>query len=252
MVNHMSLLEKNSIVSKVRSTALGTLVITVSAVLSQPILAFGQEKHPAKPKKQAAYKSKIAAKKITTLARPNLSFHQAFRSSNSKIKKIYADRHEPFKHKKTAKALAPRYSPFAWQAVEPNQGQATYTYSANDLTEQTALQAAIANTPKSTTPPAKPLQVGTASYYSDKFNGGRTASGERLDQRKLTCAHGSLPFGCKIRVTNLNNNRSVDVKVNDRGSFGNHGRVLDLTKAAAAQIGMVGTGTAKVKVERID
>ena len=97
-----------------------------------------------------------------------------------------------------------------------------------------------------------PLQVGTASYYSDKFDGGRTASGERFDQGKLTCAHSSLPFGCRIRVTNLHNNKSVDVKVNDRGGFAKHGRMIDLSKAAAREIGMVGKGTAKVKVEVIE
>ena len=97
-----------------------------------------------------------------------------------------------------------------------------------------------------------PLQVGTASYYSDKFDGGRTASGERFDQGKLTCAHSSLPFGCRIRVTNLHNNKTVDVKVNDRGGFSKHGRMIDLSKAAAREIGMVGKGTAKVKVEVIE
>jgi rare lipoprotein A len=96
------------------------------------------------------------------------------------------------------------------------------------------------------------LQVGTASYYGDAFDGGRTASGERFDQDKLTCAHGSLPFGCKIRVTNLRNNKSVQVKVNDRGGFAKHGRVLDLSKAAAREIGMVNTGTAKVKIEVLE
>ena len=99
---------------------------------------------------------------------------------------------------------------------------------------------------------AGPLQVGTASYYSDKFDGGRTASGERFDQGKLTCAHSSLPFGCRIRVTNLHNNKTVDVKVNDRGGFSKHGRMIDLSKAAAREIGMVGKGTAKVKVEVIE
>ena len=99
---------------------------------------------------------------------------------------------------------------------------------------------------------ARYLHTGTASYYSDKFDGGRTASGERFDQDKLTCAHGSLPFGCKIRVTNLRNNQSVEVKVNDRGGFHKYGRVIDLSKAAARQIGMLGAGTAKVKVEVLE
>ena len=93
------------------------------------------------------------------------------------------------------------------------------------------------------------LQVGTASYYGPQFNGGRTASGERFNQNDLTCAHNGLPFGCKIRVTNLRNNKSVDVRVNDRGGFAKHGRVIDLSKAAAGKIGMLGSGTAKVKIQ---
>lgn len=99
---------------------------------------------------------------------------------------------------------------------------------------------------------ARHLQTGSASYYSDDFNGGRTASGERFDQNKLTCAHGSLPFGCRLRVTNLRNNKSVEVRVNDRGGFSKYGRVLDLSKSAAREIGMLGTGTAKVKVDVIE
>ncbi len=98
----------------------------------------------------------------------------------------------------------------------------------------------------------KPYQVGTASYYSSDFEGKRTASGERFSQNNLTCAHGSLPFGCRLRVTNLRNNKSVDVRVNDRGGFRRYGRVLDLTKAAARAIGMLGTGTAKVRVDVLE
>lgn len=101
-------------------------------------------------------------------------------------------------------------------------------------------------------PDARYLHSGSASYYSDAFDGKRTASGERFDQDDYTCAHGSLPFGCKIRVTNLRNNRSVDVKVNDRGGFHRYGRIIDLSKAAAREIGMLGTGTAKVKVEVLE
>ena len=100
---------------------------------------------------------------------------------------------------------------------------------------------------KSTT--GRVLQVGTASYYGTGFHGGRTANGERFNQNDLTCAHNGLPFGCKIRVTNLRNQKSVDVRVNDRGGFAKHGRVVDLSKAAAGKIGMLGTGTAKVKIE---
>lgn len=99
---------------------------------------------------------------------------------------------------------------------------------------------------------AKAYQVGTASYYGNAFHGKKTASGERFDQDNLTCAHGSLPFGCKIRVTNLRNKKSVEVKVNDRGGFQKHGRVIDLSKAAAKEIGMLNTGTAKVQIEVLE
>lgn len=92
------------------------------------------------------------------------------------------------------------------------------------------------------------LQVGTTSYYGSGFHG-RTANGERFNQNDLTCAHNGLPFGCKICVTNLRNNKSVDVRVNDRGGFAKHGRVIDLSKAAAGRIGMLGSGTAKVKIQ---
>ena len=91
---------------------------------------------------------------------------------------------------------------------------------------------------------------GTASYYGGKFHGRKTASGERFNQHGLTAAHKTLPLGTKVRVTNLRNGESVDVKINDRGPF-HKGRVLDLSKGAAREIGMLGAGTAKVKVEVI-
>jgi rare lipoprotein A len=91
---------------------------------------------------------------------------------------------------------------------------------------------------------------GTASYYGGKFHGRKTASGERFNQNGLTAAHKTLPLGTKVRVTNLRNGESVNVKINDRGPF-HKGRVLDLSKGAAREIGMLGAGTAKVKVEVI-
>lgn len=68
----------------------------------------------------------------------------------------------------------------------------------------------------------------------------------------MTCAHGSLPFGCRIRVTNMRNQQSVEVKVNDRGGFSKHGRVIDLSKAAAKEIGMMASGTTKVMIEILE
>lgn len=118
-------------------------------------------------------------------------------------------------------------------------------------TSQKALQqkSVPATEPKTTT---RQYQTGKASYYGKGFHGRKTASGERFDQNKLTCAHGSLPFGCRLRVTNLRNNRSVEVKVNDRGAFHKYGRVIDLSKAAAKEIGMLRSGVANVKIEILE
>jgi rare lipoprotein A len=91
---------------------------------------------------------------------------------------------------------------------------------------------------------------GTASYYGGKFHGRKTASGERFNQNGLTAAHKTLPLGTKVRVTNIRNGESVDVKINDRGPY-HGGRIIDLSKGAARELGMLGAGTAKVKVEVI-
>ena len=94
-------------------------------------------------------------------------------------------------------------------------------------------------------------QTGLASYYADKYHGRTTASGERFDTNKLTAAHRTLPFGTRVRVTNLDNGKQVIVKVNDRGPFVN-GRVIDLSRAAAKRVDMIRAGLAKVKVEVLD
>ena len=99
--------------------------------------------------------------------------------------------------------------------------------------------------------PRKHLQSGVASYYADKFNGHRTANGERFDNTAMTAAHPSLPFGTLIEVTNMRNGKKVVVRVNDRGPY-THARVLDLSRNAARQLGMHNTGTAKVKVAVLD
>ncbi|WP_207883611.1 septal ring lytic transglycosylase RlpA family protein [Pseudomonas sp. 30_B] len=89
---------------------------------------------------------------------------------------------------------------------------------------------------------------GTASYYGKAHHGKRTASGERFNQHALTAAHRTLPFGTRVKVTNLNNGRSVVVRINDRGPFG-RGRIIDLSKAAAEQLNMLRSGTAPVRLE---
>jgi rare lipoprotein A len=94
--------------------------------------------------------------------------------------------------------------------------------------------------------PAGP-SVGLASYYGHKFQGRRTASGERFDMHAFTAAHPRLAFGTRVRVTNLQNNRSVDVRINDRGPFVK-GRIIDLSYAAAKKIGMLSVGVVKVQI----
>lgn len=89
-----------------------------------------------------------------------------------------------------------------------------------------------------------------ASYYADKFHGRKTANGEVFNMYALTCAHKTLPFGTMLRVTNLANNKSVEVRVNDRGPFVK-GREIDLSKAAAQKLDMIKTGTANVRIEII-
>lgn len=92
------------------------------------------------------------------------------------------------------------------------------------------------------------VQTGMASYYNDKFEGKLTASGEPYQAKKFTAAHLTLPFQTRVRVTNLKNNRSVVVTVNDRGPFVK-GRIIDVSKAAAVKLGILNKGVAKVKME---
>jgi len=91
-------------------------------------------------------------------------------------------------------------------------------------------------------------ETGYASWYGGKFQGRQTASGEIFDTNKLTAAHKTLPFGTVVEVTNLDNGKSIEVRINDRGPFV-EGRIIDLSRAAATKIGMMSTGIAPVKVE---
>ena len=91
-------------------------------------------------------------------------------------------------------------------------------------------------------------QVGNASWYGPAQDGKETASGETFDQNKLTAAHPTLPLGSKAVVTNLETGKSVEVTINDRGPYVK-GRKIDLSRAAARQIGMSKKGVAKVKIE---
>lgn len=92
------------------------------------------------------------------------------------------------------------------------------------------------------------IQVGVASYYHNKFQNRLTATGEKFDQNKMTAAHNGLPLNTWIKVTNLRNNKSVIVRVNDRLHRKNS-RLVDLSNNAARQLGYIGTGLTKVRVE---
>lgn len=100
---------------------------------------------------------------------------------------------------------------------------------------------------------ATALQVGSvkkgqASWYGESHQGNRTASGELFDLHKLTAAHKTLPMGSQVRVTSLSSGRSVVVRINDRGPF-TKGRIIDVSQAAAEQLGFVRKGTDQVRIE---
>ncbi|GED21908.1 septal ring lytic transglycosylase RlpA family protein [Halomonas halmophila] len=92
-----------------------------------------------------------------------------------------------------------------------------------------------------------PIQKGVASYYADRFQGQTTASGVPFDQTDLTAAHKSLPFGTRVLVTRRDTGRQVEVLINDRGPYVD-GRIIDLSKRAARELGMLGRGVAPVEL----
>jgi len=97
----------------------------------------------------------------------------------------------------------------------------------------------------------KELERGQASWYGSRFHGRRTASGERYDQHALTAAHRTLPFGTLVRVRSLATSQEVDVRVTDRGPF-TRGRVIDLSRAAAKALGMMGVGVKQVSLHIVE
>lgn len=112
--------------------------------------------------------------------------------------------------------------------------------------------------PLATAPSADPsvyvvgwTQTGVASWYGEPFHGRPTAAGCIYDMEAMTSAHQTIPFGTRIRVDNLENGRSIDLRVNDRGPFG-RGRILDVSRAAARDLGMMGPGTARVRITVIE
>jgi rare lipoprotein A len=94
------------------------------------------------------------------------------------------------------------------------------------------------------------ISYGVAGWYGEEFHGRETASGERFDMYAYTAAHRELPFGTRVRVTNLRNGRHVVVRINDRGPFV-RGRVIDLSYIAARDLGMLKTGLEEVRLEMV-
>lgn len=96
------------------------------------------------------------------------------------------------------------------------------------------------------------VQVGSASYYSDALEGHRTASGTPYEPQAFTAAHRKLPFGSVLRVKRKSGGQVVYVRVNDRGPYGGRGRILDLSRAAAEQLGMLRAGVVEVRLEVVE
>lgn len=97
---------------------------------------------------------------------------------------------------------------------------------------------------------ATPLGHGMASYYGAELHGRRTASGQRFDMNAMTAAHRTLPFGSQVRVTNPANGKSVVVTINDRGPF-SRGRLIDVSRAAATELGLIARGHGEVELELV-
>jgi rare lipoprotein A len=103
-------------------------------------------------------------------------------------------------------------------------------------------------TPATPAPTPEAGEIGLASWYGHPYHGRASASGEIYDMEQMTAAHRTLPFGTMVRVHDLDNEKSVDVRINDRGPFVD-GRIVDLSHAAAQAIQMIGPGTARVRLE---
>lgn len=106
--------------------------------------------------------------------------------------------------------------------------------------------------PETTVSATGEIIEGRASYYSDRLAGHRTASGEPYDPAALTAASRDLPLGTHVRVTRIDTGVSVEVRVNDRGPFGDHTRVLDLSRGAAERLDMIRAGVVSVRVEVLE
>lgn len=113
------------------------------------------------------------------------------------------------------------------------------------------LLSAVGCSPRSSDRSSGYRKEGIASYYAHKFHGRTTASGEVYDENRMTAAHRELPFGTRVRVTNLSNDKHVVLKINDRGPFVD-GRIIDVSYAAAKRLDFIEAGIVRVRVEQVD
>lgn len=95
------------------------------------------------------------------------------------------------------------------------------------------------------------VEEGVASYYAEEFNGRQTSNGETYDMNQMTAAHRTLPFNSRVRVTNMDNGKSVIVRINDRGPFKDD-RVIDLSLEAAKRLELIGSGTTRVRLQVLE
>lgn len=133
----------------------------------------------------------------------------------------------------------------------PQAGPAEQASFAEAFAEFRAPTAPAPTDPAAASTLATTLGTGSASYYADRFHGRRTASGEVYDNTALTAAHRTLPFGTRVRVTNPATGASVVVRINDRGPF-TPGRTIDVSRAAAEQLGLIRAGHAPVALDLIE
>lgn len=157
----------------------------------------------------------------------------------------------------TDRALASAPEPTDITATSPPTTDAEQAVAGVDAAALAELRAVEEATPAATPRPrfapdrgdrtaAEPGWVVRASWYGPGFHGNRTASGETYDQHAMTAAHKTLPFGTRLRVTNVANGRSIEVRINDRGPF-TAGRDLDLSKAGADALGFAGVATVRIQ-----
>ena len=128
--------------------------------------------------------------------------------------------------------------------------QADPTLPRFEPTESSAEQAVRTQVQAATDEILRDIGGGLASWYGPELTGHRTASGEPFDPADYTAAHRSLPFGSKVRVTSVSSGRSVIVRINDRGPF-THSRVIDVSKAAARDLGLVASGSGQVRLQLV-